>query len=164
MIEKTRKIVHETPTKIEEVTLVFNVSEAEKASTTTTEKEAPPHREPKPEKPASVEEVVEVEKEKEEEKITESASFKEARSLVGELPDPKKKALNELKEQVQEQVPTIPFEINISTIPQRCSTKCPEENPRFMCPMKYMITNDKAEIGQEKLTAVKKSSKFQEDE
>ncbi|CAK9171687.1 unnamed protein product, partial [Ilex paraguariensis] len=59
-----------------------------------------------------------VEKEKEEEKITESASFKEESNVVGELPDLEKKALDELKELVQEQV----LQYNLrSTSPQ-----CPE--------------------------------------
>ncbi|CAK9164312.1 unnamed protein product [Ilex paraguariensis] len=100
MIEKTQKFVHEAPTKIEEVMVIFNVPEVEKPSTTTTEKEAPPNLEPKPEKPATVEEVVEVEKDKEKEKITESTSFKTDSNVVGELPDPEKKALDELKELV----------------------------------------------------------------
>ncbi|CAK9183317.1 unnamed protein product [Ilex paraguariensis] len=134
--------------------VVFNVPEAEKPSTTTTEKAKPPHPNPKPEKPATMEEVaitistsslqklsifplkqggtfedskswlffrerkLGVEKEKEEEKITESASFKEESNVVGELPDLEKKALDELKELVQEQV----LQYNLrSTSPQ-----CPE--------------------------------------
>ncbi|KAB2083676.1 hypothetical protein ES319_A05G284800v1 [Gossypium barbadense] len=62
-----------------------------------------------PEKPAVVaveEEAVEVEKpkveEKEETKITQSVSFKEETNIAGELPEPQKKALDELKQLIQE--------------------------------------------------------------
>ncbi|XP_047341947.1 patellin-3-like [Impatiens glandulifera] len=52
---------------------------------------------------APVEEVAEPEKAaKPEEKIAESASFKEETNVVGELPDPQKKALDDLKLLVQE--------------------------------------------------------------
>ncbi|KAL4580483.1 hypothetical protein LXL04_016678 [Taraxacum kok-saghyz] len=47
-------------------------------------------------------EVVEPVKVVEEEKITESASFKEESNVAGELPDPQKKALDELEQLVQE--------------------------------------------------------------
>ncbi|XWS21942.1 hypothetical protein CRYUN_Cryun30bG0100100 [Craigia yunnanensis] len=82
-----------------------------------TEKEPPPHTpEPEPEapeKPAAgvVEEkeadveAVEVEKPKVEEKeskITQSVSFKDETNIVGELPEPQKKALEELKQLIQE--------------------------------------------------------------
>ncbi|MBA0721215.1 hypothetical protein Golax_008779 [Gossypium laxum] len=62
-----------------------------------------------PEKPAVVaveEEAVEVEKpkveQKEETKITQSVSFKEETNIAGELPEPQKKALDELKQLIQE--------------------------------------------------------------
>ncbi|CAK9186189.1 unnamed protein product [Ilex paraguariensis] len=97
MAEETHKTAYEAPPKTEEVMVVSNVREVEKPSTTTMEKEAPPHPEPKLEKPANVEEVVEVEKEKGEEKITESALFKEESNVVGELPDPEKKVQDKLK-------------------------------------------------------------------
>ncbi|KAJ6859060.1 hypothetical protein NC652_041382 [Populus alba x Populus x berolinensis] len=81
------------------------------------EKDAPaPVPEPEPEapaKPAVVEEatavaegVVEVEKPKEETteevKITQSVSFKEETNVVGELPEAQKKALDDLKQLIQE--------------------------------------------------------------
>ena len=52
----------------------------------------------------SVEEVIEAEKTEkvQEEKIAQSASFKEESNVVGELPDPQKKALDELKLLIQE--------------------------------------------------------------
>lgn len=80
-----------------------------------TEKEPPPAPEPEPEvpeKPAPVIEeevaaaaaVVEAEKPKETEevKITQSVSFKEETNVVGELPETQKKALDELKQLIQE--------------------------------------------------------------
>ncbi|KAA8546280.1 hypothetical protein F0562_002981 [Nyssa sinensis] len=76
-----------------EVVVVSDVPVAEKP--TTTEKEPPP----------AVEEVVDSEKPKptaDEKKITESASFKEETNVVGELPDPQKKGLDELKQLIQE--------------------------------------------------------------
>ncbi|OAY23766.1 patellin-3 [Manihot esculenta] len=74
------------------------------------EKDHPPAPEPEPEAPEKpapiVEEVVAVEadksKETEDVKITQSASFKEETNVVGELPDAQKKALDELKQLVQE--------------------------------------------------------------
>ncbi|XP_059460174.1 patellin-2-like [Corylus avellana] len=73
--------------------------------TSTTEKE-PPVPEPEPEagKPGPVQEVVEEpEKPKAEEvKITESVSFKEESYVVGELPEAQRKALEELRQLVQE--------------------------------------------------------------
>ncbi|XVF37287.1 hypothetical protein REPUB_Repub19eG0133000 [Reevesia pubescens] len=75
------------------------------------EKEPPPpapEPEPEPEapeKPAATVEAVEVEKAKAEEKeskITQSVSFKEETNIVGELPEPQKKALEELKQLIQE--------------------------------------------------------------
>lgn len=83
-----------------EVVVVTDVPEAEK-SVSTTEKEPTPELEPEsPEKPASVVEAAE--SVPEEEKIAESASFKEETNVVGELPDPQKVALDELKQLVQE--------------------------------------------------------------
>ncbi|KAL4569986.1 hypothetical protein LXL04_025635 [Taraxacum kok-saghyz] len=60
-------------------------------------KEGPKTGPPEPEA-----EVVEPVKVVEEEKITESASFKEESNVAGELPDPQKKALDELEQLVQE--------------------------------------------------------------
>ncbi|GMQ02144.1 hypothetical protein CsSME_00048506 [Camellia sinensis var. sinensis] len=108
MADETQKpAAPETSVQVtEEVVVVSDVPVAEK--------ELPPAPEPEPEatpeKPpaaaaAAEEEVVEAEKSKpaaEEEKITESASFKEETNVVGELPDPQKKALDELKQLVQE--------------------------------------------------------------
>ncbi|KAJ7949666.1 patellin-3-like [Quillaja saponaria] len=56
------------------------------------------------EKPASTEEVVEEGKSKTpvEDKITQSESFKEESNVVGELPESQKKALDELKQLIQE--------------------------------------------------------------
>ncbi|XWS23411.1 hypothetical protein CRYUN_Cryun28dG0011900 [Craigia yunnanensis] len=82
-----------------------------------TEKELPPPApEPEPEVPEKPEasvveekegelEAVEVEKPKIEEResnITQSVSFKEETNIVGELPEPQKKALEELKQLIQE--------------------------------------------------------------
>ncbi|KAJ9166904.1 hypothetical protein P3X46_021593 [Hevea brasiliensis] len=75
-----------------------------------TEKEPPPAPEPEPEAPEKpapvVEEEVAVEadkpKETKEVKITQSVSFKEETNVVGELPDAQKKALDELKQHIQE--------------------------------------------------------------
>ncbi|XAR55646.1 hypothetical protein NMG60_11035780 [Bertholletia excelsa] len=99
MAEETQK----STAAAEEVVVVSDVSKAEK---TISEKELPPAPEPEPEAPEKpAEEVVEAEKEKPaagEEKITESASFKEETNVAAELPDPQKKALDELKQLVQE--------------------------------------------------------------
>lgn len=85
-----------------------------------TEKELPPAPEPVPEaaeKPApaateeavalatddaAIEAAIEEEKSKEEVKITQSVSFKEETNVVGELPEAQKKALDELKQLIQE--------------------------------------------------------------
>ncbi|KAK2992115.1 hypothetical protein RJ640_006417 [Escallonia rubra] len=72
-----------------EVVAVSDVPEAEKPTAAIAEKDATP--EPVKE-PATAEE----------EKITESASFKEETNVAGELPDPEKKAVDELKQLVQE--------------------------------------------------------------
>lgn len=72
----------------------------------TTEKEPPvPEPEPETEKPVPVEEVVEEPekpKAEEEKKITGSVSFKEESYVVGELPEAQRKALEELRQLVQE--------------------------------------------------------------
>uniref|UniRef100_A0A5B7BPL1 Patellin-3-like n=1 Tax=Davidia involucrata TaxID=16924 RepID=A0A5B7BPL1_DAVIN len=99
MAEETQKTAPEAPATAE-VVVVSDVPVAEKS---TTGKEPPSAPEPEPE--AALEEVAEAEKPKaaaEEEKITESASFKEETNVVGELPDPQKKALDELKLLIQE--------------------------------------------------------------
>ncbi|KAJ9559632.1 hypothetical protein OSB04_004792 [Centaurea solstitialis] len=97
MAEETLKAAaasSEAPAAAAEVAVV--VPEAEKAEsakaaeTVVCEKDGPPE----------AEEEVKVEEEKE--KISESASFKEESNVAGELPDPQKKALDELKQLVQE--------------------------------------------------------------
>ncbi|KAI3684559.1 hypothetical protein L6452_33783 [Arctium lappa] len=92
---KTAAASSEAPAAAAEVAVV---PEAEKVESTTAvaggvvcEKDGPPEAE---------EEVKGVEVEKE--KISESASFKEESNVAGELPDPQKKALDELKVLVQE--------------------------------------------------------------
>ncbi|PSS31766.1 Patellin-3 like [Actinidia chinensis var. chinensis] len=105
MAEETHKAAApETPAqKTEEVVVVSDVAVVEK-------KDPPPAPEPEPEAleklAATVEEVMDAEKPEpaaaDEEKITESASFKEETNVVGELPDPQKKAIDELKQLVQE--------------------------------------------------------------
>lgn len=104
----------EQPAASGEVAVVSDVPPTEK-TVPENEKPAVPVPEPEPEavpekseksedKPA-VEEVVEEEKPKaveEEKTITQSVSFKEESYVVGELPDPQKKALDELKQLVQE--------------------------------------------------------------
>ncbi|KAK3013731.1 hypothetical protein RJ639_008648 [Escallonia herrerae] len=90
MAEETQKSAAEAPAAAAaEVVAVSDVPEAEKPTAAIAEKEATP--EPVKEPAAT-----------EEEKITESASFKEETNVVGELPDPQKKALDELKQLVQE--------------------------------------------------------------
>ncbi|KAF8411902.1 hypothetical protein HHK36_004460 [Tetracentron sinense] len=85
--------------KTEEVVVVADVPAAEKP---TTEKEAPPAPEAdEPSKPTLVEEPVDAEKSKPEE-ISQSVSFKEESNKVDDLPDPEKKALDELKQLIQE--------------------------------------------------------------
>lgn len=90
---KTAAAASEAPVAAAEVAVV---PEAEKAEATVVcEKDGPPEPEAVVEEPVKV-----VEEEKE--KITESASFKEESNVAGELPDPQKKALDELKQLVQE--------------------------------------------------------------
>ncbi|KAK2999292.1 hypothetical protein RJ639_024109 [Escallonia herrerae] len=90
MAEETQKSAAEAPAAAAaEVVAVSDVPEAEKPTAAIAEKEATP--EPLKEPAAA-----------EEEKVTESASFKEETNVVGELPDPQKKALDELKQLVQE--------------------------------------------------------------
>ncbi|CAI9267195.1 unnamed protein product [Lactuca saligna] len=90
---KTAAAASEAPVAAAEVAVI---PEAEKAEATVVcEKDGPPEPE------AAVEEPVKV-VEEEKEKITESASFKEESNVAGELPDPQKKALDELKQLVQE--------------------------------------------------------------
>ncbi|KAE9454895.1 hypothetical protein C3L33_13201, partial [Rhododendron williamsianum] len=104
MAEETHKKAAASEPATDEVVVVSDVPEAEEPSVV--EKEAPPPApEPEPEAAseklaAVVEEVVEAKGD--EEKITESASFKEETNVAGELPDPQKKALDELKLLVQE--------------------------------------------------------------
>lgn len=104
MAEETHKTAAASEPATDEVVVVSDVPEAEEPSVV--EKEAPPPApEPEPEAAseklaAVVEEVVEAKGD--EEKITESASFKEETNVAGELPDPEKKALDELKLLVQE--------------------------------------------------------------
>ncbi|KAK9271109.1 hypothetical protein L1049_026698 [Liquidambar formosana] len=103
MAEEVQKTAPEAPVT-EEVVVVSGVPPAEKPPT---EKEPPPAPEPEPEapeKPVPAEEAIESEKPKPvvEEKISESVSFKEETNVVGDLPDPQKKALDELKQLIQE--------------------------------------------------------------
>lgn len=99
MAEETQK-----PAAAEEVVVEKPVAEKEKeqAPAPVPEPEAP--EKPTEESAAGVGEVVEAEKPKpvEEEKIAQSASFKEESNVVGELPDPQKKALDELKQLIQD--------------------------------------------------------------
>ncbi|KAF8025109.1 hypothetical protein BT93_F2069 [Corymbia citriodora subsp. variegata] len=97
----------------EEVVVVPDVAPAEKPSA---EKELPSAPEPEeaPEKPAAApaeepaaeaeeeEKPKAVEEEKVAEKITESVSYKEETNVYAELPEPHKKALDELKQLIQE--------------------------------------------------------------
>lgn len=90
---KTAAAASEAPVTAAEVAVV---PEAEKVEETVVcEKDGHPEPEAVTEEPVKV-----VEEEKE--KITESASFKEESNVAGELPDPQKKALDELKQMVQE--------------------------------------------------------------
>lgn len=99
MAEETQK-----PAAAEKVVVEKPVTEKgkEQAPAPVPEPEAP--EKPTEESAAGVEEVVEAEKPKpvEEEKIAQSASFKEESNVVGELPDPQKKALDELKQLIQD--------------------------------------------------------------
>ena len=109
MTEEAQKPAAEAgaPSATEEVTVVPDVPPAEKP---VTEKEAKPASVPEPEpelaeKPAATDEVVEAEKPKtaeEEKTIAQSVSFKEESYVVGELPESQKKALDELKQLVQD--------------------------------------------------------------
>lgn len=81
-------------------------AEVEKETTVTPqpEPEPVPQSEAGLEKPAeeTAVETLEAEAEKAEKKIAESASFKEETNVVGELPDPQKKAIDEFKKLIQE--------------------------------------------------------------
>lgn len=106
MAEETKKTATETAAAAEEV-VVCDVPVAEEPAKPVVEKEKDEEAPPQPEKveePAAAEEVAEAEKEKESEenKITESASFKEESNKVDDLIDPEKKALDELKQLIQE--------------------------------------------------------------
>lgn len=106
MAEETQKPAAAAPAA-EEVVVVPDVPPPEKPSA---EKELPPAPEPEeaPEKPAAAEEPAAeekakaVEEEKVAEKITESVSYKEETNVYSELPEPHKKALDELKQLIQE--------------------------------------------------------------
>ncbi|OAY58675.1 patellin-3 [Manihot esculenta] len=103
MAEETQKPAAPAPEapSTEEVVVEKPVTEKEPLPATESEPQAP-------EKPAIVveEEVVAVEAEKpketEEVKIPQSVSFKEETNVVGELPESQKKALDELKQLIQE--------------------------------------------------------------
>ncbi|KAI4332145.1 hypothetical protein L6164_017078 [Bauhinia variegata] len=108
MAEETQKPVEEV---VAAPAVAASEKEPEKPTTETepekpvTEKEPAPVPEPEvAEKTGSAEEVVEEEKPKEqvEKKITQSVSFKEESNVVGELPEAQKKALDELKQLIQE--------------------------------------------------------------
>lgn len=110
-----------------EEVVVSNVPEAEKPAATTVviEKEVPvPEAEPVAEVAEKPVEEEEAKPSAEEEKITESASFKEETNVVGELPDPQKVALDELKQLVQEALNKHEF-----TAPPRPPPAPKEEKP-----------------------------------
>ncbi|XP_071686527.1 patellin-3-like [Rutidosis leptorrhynchoides] len=87
MAEETLKTTAEAPATTTEVVAVVPETVPEKVEVTAVvEKEGPPESDVAEEK----------------EKISESASFKEESNVAGELPDPQKKALDELKALVQE--------------------------------------------------------------
>lgn len=90
---KTAAAASEAPAAAAEVAVVAEAEKVEATAAVVCDKEGPPEPEA---------EVVEPVKVVEEEKITESASFKEESNVAGELPDPQKKALDELKQLVQE--------------------------------------------------------------
>ncbi|XP_004299816.1 PREDICTED: patellin-3-like isoform X1 [Fragaria vesca subsp. vesca] len=78
-------------------------SDAPPAEKSVTEKEAVPEPEAAPEKPAGVvEEPAKAEEEIDPKIVAQSVSFKEESYVVGELPEPQKKALDELKQLIQE--------------------------------------------------------------
>ncbi|KAA8538686.1 hypothetical protein F0562_028333 [Nyssa sinensis] len=135
MAEETQKTAPEAPATAE-VVVVSDVPVAEKSTTTEKEPVPVPAPEPEPEpevaeKTAAVEEVAEAEKPKEaeEEKITESASFKEETNVVGELPDPQKKALDELKLLIQEALNKHEFTAPPPPPPTKEEEKPAEEKP-----------------------------------
>ncbi|KAK6940351.1 CRAL/TRIO, N-terminal domain [Dillenia turbinata] len=108
--QKTAVAEDAPPAAAAEVVGVSDVPAVDKPETTK-EKELPPEPEPEPEKAAEkvaavVEEVIEAEKPKEaaakEEKIPQSVSFKEETNVVADLPEAQKKALEELKQLVQD--------------------------------------------------------------
>ncbi|KAI3512941.1 hypothetical protein L1887_20264 [Cichorium endivia] len=92
---KTAAAASETPAAAAEVAIVPEAEKVEATAPVVCEKDGPPEPEAEAEEPVKV-----VEEEKE--KISESASFKEESNVAGELPDPQKKALDELKQLVQE--------------------------------------------------------------
>lgn len=96
MAEETKNAVEAAPvttTTTEVAVVVSDVPEAEKSV------EVPEKAEKSVEVPEKAEAGVVIEEEK---KIGESGSFKEESNVVGELPDPEKLALDELKQLVQE--------------------------------------------------------------
>lgn len=94
-----------------------------------------------------VEEVVEAEKTEEkveEEKIAQSASFKEESNVVGELPDPQKKALDELKVLIQEALNKHEF-----TSPPPAPPAKEEEKPAAAVEVKEEPKEEKAVVEEE---------------
>lgn len=105
MAEETKTTASEAPAAEVVVSDVAQKVVVEKEATVTTGTPEPePAPVPEPEKPAEEPAAAAAEEAEKagEEKITESASFKEETNVVGELPDPQKKAIEELKQLVRD--------------------------------------------------------------
>ncbi|KAK4567221.1 hypothetical protein RGQ29_003151 [Quercus rubra] len=112
--EEVHRQAQETLARVEEEVVVTDVPQAEKASTTTAEKVPPPVPEteeptkPKPIKEEPEEGAADAEVSKsgdninDEKSIPLSGSFKEESTRVSDLPEAEKKALEELKQLIQE--------------------------------------------------------------
>ncbi|XP_031278772.1 patellin-3-like [Pistacia vera] len=130
MAEETQKpaAASETPSSTEQVVVAKPITEKDPL---------PPAPEPEPEAPETekptteeaIEEAIEAEKSSkpvDEDKIAQSASFKEESNVVGELPDPEKKALDELKQLIQEALNKHEFTAPPPPPPAKEEEKAPE--------------------------------------
>ncbi|CAI9114998.1 OLC1v1015831C2 [Oldenlandia corymbosa var. corymbosa] len=141
MAEETKTTASETPAPAAEV-VVSDVAETAVVEKEATVTSATPEPEPVPvpeaekpaEEPAATEAAPaaeEAEKTADEEKITESASFKEETNVVEELPDPQKKAIDELKQLVREALAKHEFTAPPPPPPVKEEEKKPEpEEPK----------------------------------
>lgn len=136
--EEVHKQAQETLARVEEEVVVTDVPQAEKAAATTVEKVPPPVPEteeptkPKPIKEEPEEGAADAEVSKSGDNINDlSGSFKEESTRVSDLPETEKKALEELKQLIQEALSKHEF-TTLPSPPPPPPTKEDQEKPEAL--------------------------------